>query len=62
MTNLLAVDPIVLVLPSVNGFHVERVAENKVKTFIQTEISEPILGKHAFDTDHETVAERLNGP
>jgi hypothetical protein len=38
------------------------VAENKVKTFIQTEISEPVPGKQAFNADHETVAERFNGP
>ena len=48
--DLLAVDPVVLVLPSVNRFHVERVAEYKVQTFVPTEIRDPVPGKHRAPT------------
>ena len=59
--DLFAVDPIVLVLAAVDGFHVQGVAEDEVETFVQTEIGQPVPGEHAFHADDEPVAEGFDG-
>jgi len=43
-----------------DGFHVEGMAEDKLDTFLATEIGEPVPGKHAFHADYQVVAERRN--
>ena len=60
--DLLAVDPVVLTLPSVNGFHAKGLAEHKVEPFVQAQIGQPVPGKHALDTHYEPVTERLDCP
>jgi len=42
-------------------FHVEGMAENEGDVFLDTEISDPVPGEHAFDSDHDVLAEGSNG-
>ena len=50
-----------LLLASMNGSHVEGVAENELDVFILAKISQPVLGKHALGTHDQVVAVVLNG-
>jgi len=52
----------VLVLPTVNSFHVESVAEDEVETFVDAQIGQPVPAEHAFHANHEPVTERLDRP
>ena len=60
-SDLFAVDLVVFLLASVNGSHVERVAENELDAFVPTKIGEPVPGKHAFDANDQVVAKALDG-
>jgi hypothetical protein len=43
-----------------DSFHVEGVAENEGDVLLDTEISDPIPGEHAFDSDHDVLMEGSN--
>ena len=38
-----------------DGFHVERMAEDKLNIVIGTEVGDPIPREHTFDADNEIV-------
>ena len=40
-----------------NRFHVEGVVENEGDVLLDTEISDPVPGEHAFDCDHDVLTE-----
>jgi hypothetical protein len=42
-------------------FHIEGMAENKGDVFLGTEVGDPVPGEHAFDSDHDVLAEGGNG-
>jgi hypothetical protein len=44
-----------------DGFHIEGMAEDEGDIFLATEIGDPVLGEHAFDSDHDVLAEGSNG-
>jgi hypothetical protein len=59
--DLESIDAVVLGLASVNGLHVQSVAENEVDAFPSTEVGEPVPGEHALRRDHQVLAERSDG-
>jgi hypothetical protein len=42
-------------------FHIEGMAENEGDVLTGTEVGDPVPGKHAFDSDHDVLAEGSNG-
>ena len=60
-SNLLAVDLVILLLASVNGFHVQGVAEHELDVLIQAKIRQPVPGEHAFGADDQVFAKSLDG-
>ncbi len=42
-------------------FHVEGMAENEGNVLLDTEISDPVPGEHAFDSNHDVLTEGSNG-
>jgi hypothetical protein len=50
--DLMSVDAIVLGFATVDGFHVEGVAEHEVDAFTSAQIGEPIPGEDALDSDY----------
>jgi hypothetical protein len=42
-------------------FHVKGMTENEGDVLLGTEVSDPVPGEHAFDSDHDVLAEGSNG-
>jgi hypothetical protein len=59
--DLAGVDPIVLALAAVNGFHVQGVAEHEGDVLLGAEVGEPVPAEQALDGDDQSVAERGDG-
>ena len=62
LSDLLAVDPIVLHLPSVNCLHVQSVPEYKGHTEPLAQISDPVPDENALYCDRQIVAVRFDEP
>jgi hypothetical protein len=45
-----------------DGFHVERTAEDEVNALPAAQIGQPVLGEHAFHSNHEIVPKRSDRP
>jgi hypothetical protein len=54
--NLVGVDPIVLGLAPMNGFHVKGMAQDEGNTRLGAKVGEPVPGEDAFDADHEILS------
>jgi hypothetical protein len=59
--NLMSIDAIVFGFASMDGFHIESVAEDEGDILIGAKIGEPIPGEEAFDANDDVAAEWLNG-
>ena len=59
--DFLRIDSVVLGFTSMDGFHVEGVAEDEGDVFAIAEISEPVPGEHALDGYDDTVTEWTDG-
>ena len=58
--DLLAVDSVVLVFAAVNRLQVERVGEDEAQARLGAGIGQPVPTEHAFATDRQAVAIRLD--
>ena len=58
--NLVSVDLVIFGLSAVDGFHIERVAQDEEDFFSSAEIREPIPGEHAFNRDYDILPVRSN--
>ena len=56
--DLEGVDPVVLGFASVDGLHVEGVAQDEGDLLLGAEVGEPVPGEHALAADDEPFAER----
>jgi len=54
-SNLVGIDPVVLRLSAVDGFHVERMTEDESYTLFFAQICNPVPGERTFNRDHETI-------
>jgi hypothetical protein len=54
--DLVGVDLVVLGLTPVDGFHVERMAQDEGDAFLGTEVGEPVPAEDALGADNEVVA------
>ena len=59
--DLQGIELIVLGLGAMDKPHVERVAEDEIDLFSQTEIGQPVPGKDTLSRDDEVVSKRLDG-
>lgn len=59
--DLQGVDLIIFGLSSMDGFHVEGMTEDEGNLLLVTEICDPVPGEHAFDGNHDVLAEGGNG-
>ena len=50
--DLQGIDPVVLGLTAVDGFHVESVAQDEGDLLAAAQVGEPVPGEHAFDRDY----------
>jgi hypothetical protein len=60
-SDLLAVELVVLLLPSMNGLHVQSVAEDERDLLHQAEVSQPVPGEHALGAHNQVVTEAVDG-
>jgi hypothetical protein len=59
--DLVGVDAVVLGLAAVDGFHVQRVADEEGDVFLGAAVGQPVPAEHALDADNEVVAEGGDG-
>jgi hypothetical protein len=59
--NLLRIDLVVFGLPAMDGLHGERMTEDERKTFVGTEVGEPVPGEHTLDRHDNPLTIRGNG-
>ena len=59
--DLLGIDLVVLCLASMDGFHIEGMAQDKGDTLFLAEIGNPVPGEHAFHGNDDIFPERGNG-
>ena len=57
----MGVNLVVLGLPAVNGFHIERMTKDKRDFVVSTQIGKPVPGKHAFGCEDDLIAVGRNG-
>ena len=55
----MGVNFIVLGFASMNGFHIEGMAQNKGDVFLGAQIRDPVPGEHAFYSNDDIFPERL---
>jgi hypothetical protein len=55
-SNLLRIDFVVFRLATVDGFHIEGMAEDEGNAFLGTEVGEPVPGEDTFDRHDKTIA------
>jgi hypothetical protein len=53
----MGVDLIVFGFSTVNGFHIEGMAEDEGDVVLNAEISDPVPGEHTFYCDHDVLPE-----
>jgi hypothetical protein len=54
-------DAIVFGFAAVDGFHVERVAQDELDSFLRAQIGQPVPAEDAFDGHDQIVAIGLDG-
>jgi hypothetical protein len=59
-SDLKGVDLIVFSFSSMDGFHVEGMAEDEGDVFLGTEVGDPVPGEHAFYGDHDVLTKGSN--
>ena len=53
--NLVAVEFIVLGLPSMKGSHIQRMPQHEVDPFVGAQVGQPVPGEHALDGYYEVL-------
>jgi len=53
------IDTVVLGFTTVNGLHIQGMAQDKVNAVFFTQIRDPVPAVHAFDTDHQIITKRF---
>jgi hypothetical protein len=54
--DLLRVDFVVFGLPTMDGLHVQGMAEDERDAFVSTQVGQPVPGEQTFDRDDETLS------
>jgi hypothetical protein len=60
-SNLMGVDLIVFGFATVDGFHIQGMAQHKRDPVIGAEVGEPVPGKHTFGSHDDLLAVGRNG-
>jgi hypothetical protein len=60
--DLTGIDFIVFGFTAMDGFHVEGMTQDKGDAVVFAEISDPVPGEHAFDSDNDVFQVGLDGP
>jgi hypothetical protein len=60
--NFAGVDLVIFAFAAMNGPHVQGMAQDKRNFLINTEISQPVPGEHAFCTDDNVIPVWFYGP
>ena len=59
--NLVRVDRVIFSLATMDGLHVEGMAEDERDAFISAQVGQPVPGEHTFDGDDDIVSIGGNG-
>ncbi len=59
--DFMGINPIILSLAAMNGFHIEGMAQDKRDVLLGTQIGDPVPGEHAFGSNDDVFPERLYG-
>jgi hypothetical protein len=54
--DLVRVDRVVFGLPTMDGLHVQGMAEDEREAFVSPQVGQPVPGEHPFDRDDETLS------